>query len=513
MARIKYGPDITPLVNEHFGFVFQRHASGQSMTTSKKNDRFRNVNQSQAQQDLMKAIRYWRNMTVVTKLAWSDFAAAFPQPSKRNPAFFLSGYQLFLKRSHYCFLNHGTASDFMDAPELTELPAPEIEFKIEATKNTLDVTQFYINNFGILPKVGQYILIRIIPMAIASGQFFAPLEATVEVEQVFVDGLFVSFNLNANTKGVVFSVYLSKIFHQSITYIGTKVRYMGCFTPKTYIELTDTDNSYAGQAGKIPTVKDDESGLEFADSGGGGISCEDLIECPLIIQMISQTEANSEFLSKEFDTSIPPIKFGLLYNAAAFLNVKGLSATGWRLPTSTEVNNLRSYLGGGSVAGGPMKEVGLVYWDAPNTGATNTARMNVRGSGSRSHTSGVFTAFRTMCLFATSTLSGDFDIRNWNFQFNATSFYLGYSSKKVGLAVRFVQNAAGVADGVIGIYIGNNGRFYRTVTLNEIRYMADNLAETLYNDGSPVPRIISNIDWVNATAGAFCVVENDWANV
>jgi hypothetical protein len=34
----------------------------------------------------------------------------------------------------------------------------------------------------------------------------------------------------------------------------------------TFIELTDTPASYSGQAGKVPKVKSDESGLEFVDA-------------------------------------------------------------------------------------------------------------------------------------------------------------------------------------------------------------------------------------------------------
>jgi len=42
----------------------------------------------------------------------------------------------------------------------------------------------------------------------------------------------------------------------------------------TFIELTDTPNSYTGQAGKVPVVKNNELGLDFEDfpSGGDGSS-------------------------------------------------------------------------------------------------------------------------------------------------------------------------------------------------------------------------------------------------
>lgn len=513
MARIKYGPDITPLVNEHSGFVFQRHASGQSMTTSKSNDRFRNVNQSKRQQNLMKAIRYWRTMSVVIKLAWSDFAAAYPQPSKRNPAFFLSGYQLFLKRSHYCFLNHGTASDFMDAPVLAELPAPEIEFKIEATNNTLDVTQFYINNFGILPKVGQYLLIRIYPMAVASGQFFAPLEATVEVEQVFVDGLFVSFNLNANTKGIVFSVYLSKIFHRSVKYIGTKVRYMGCFTPKTFIELTDTDNDYAGQAGKVPTVKETEDGLEFADPGGGGLDCETLANCELIQDMLAQINANSTFISLNHNTSVPSIRFGLLYNWYALNNPLGLtSSPAWVGLTLSQIKGLRTYLGGTAIAGCKVRIMDTEFWTFPNACATNSAKTNCKGGGERSSVG----VFQNMLISGFFWSSGERNATQaWGFilGYNSNNIGTNFATKSFGRSLFIRQPAIGIADGIAGTYFGNDGRVYRTITIDEFEYVADPLAETEYRNHSLIPEITDNTDWANDVDGALSAFDNDWANV
>ena len=77
----------------------------------------------------------------------------------------------------------------------------------------------------------------------------------------------------------------------------------------------------------------------------------------------------------------------------------------------------------------------------------------------------------------------------------------------------FVHAAPGVADGVTGIYTGNNGRVYRTVCINEYMYVADPLAETLYRDGTAIPEITDNTAWQNDTAGALCAYNNDWANV
>ena len=52
---------------------------------------------------------------------------------------------------------------------------------------------------------------------------------------------------------------------------------------------------------------------------------------------------------------------------------KNLCPTGWHVPTYAEWNVLTEYLGGDSVAGGKMKEVGTTNWISPNIDATNTS--------------------------------------------------------------------------------------------------------------------------------------------
>jgi uncharacterized protein (TIGR02145 family) len=70
-------------------------------------------------------------------------------------------------------------------------------------------------------------------------------------------------------------------------------------------------------------------------------------------------------------------KYGKLYNWYAVSPTtngnKNVCPTGWHLPTDAEWTVLTDYLGGGSVAGGKMKEVGTTNWNSPNTGSTNTS--------------------------------------------------------------------------------------------------------------------------------------------
>ncbi|MBN2682813.1 MAG: fibrobacter succinogenes major paralogous domain-containing protein [Bacteroidales bacterium] len=56
---------------------------------------------------------------------------------------------------------------------------------------------------------------------------------------------------------------------------------------------------------------------------------------------------------------------------------------GWHLPTNPEWGELVDYLGGMSVAGGKLKETGIVHWESPNTGATDEVGFKALPSGFR----------------------------------------------------------------------------------------------------------------------------------
>jgi uncharacterized protein (TIGR02145 family) len=83
--------------------------------------------------------------------------------------------------------------------------------------------------------------------------------------------------------------------------------------------------------------------------------------------------------------------YGALYNWHAVDNANGLAyftragvaEAGWRVPTVADWTTLSAFLGGDAVAGGKLKEKGLAYWAAPNTGATDIYGWSAVGAGNR----------------------------------------------------------------------------------------------------------------------------------
>jgi uncharacterized protein (TIGR02145 family) len=83
--------------------------------------------------------------------------------------------------------------------------------------------------------------------------------------------------------------------------------------------------------------------------------------------------------------------YGRLYNWYA-VNTGKLAPKGWHVPTNDEWITLTTYIGGTSVAGGKLKEIGTTHWISPNTGATNETGFTAL-PGSYCYYNGTFGSF------------------------------------------------------------------------------------------------------------------------
>ena len=75
--------------------------------------------------------------------------------------------------------------------------------------------------------------------------------------------------------------------------------------------------------------------------------------------------------------------YGRLYTWYAVTNSRKVCPTGWHVPSDVEWITLTTYLGGDSVAGGKLKETGIIHWLSPNMGATNETGFSALPSGAR----------------------------------------------------------------------------------------------------------------------------------
>jgi uncharacterized protein (TIGR02145 family) len=124
--------------------------------------------------------------------------------------------------------------------------------------------------------------------------------------------------------------------------------------------------------------------------------------------------------------------YGALYNWHT-VNTGKLAPAGWHVPANAEWTELTTFLGDLDVAGGKMKETGVLHWKAANTGATNTSGFSGLPAGYRDF-NGLFKDIANKALFWSATVAntGDAWLRELNYSSdNVISFdwyqILGYS--------------------------------------------------------------------------------------
>lgn len=217
-----------------------------------------------------------------------------------------------------------------------------------------------------------------------------------------------------------------------------------------------------------------------------------------------------------------PVKLGLSYNFYAATDSRNITSLGWHIPTQTELQTLLNYLGAAgnystNSVGGKLKE-DSAYWLSPNLGATNEVGFNARGSGART-SAGDFTSLQTNCHVGTSTATIANAILMTLSKDNAIA-YIGQQSRKQGNSLRPVKDSTTLTHGQTGTYTGNDGKNYRTICINGVEWVADNIAETQFRNGdyihgyeSGVYTPISNAAWAALTTAGVCVYNDDLNNL
>ena len=212
-------------------------------------------------------------------------------------------------------------------------------------------------------------------------------------------------------------------------------------------------------------------------------------------------------------------KHGLLYNWYAATDAGLIAASGWEVPTRAKFDTLKTYLGGDTVAGGKLKEVGFTYWTTPNTDATNEVGFNGRGAGVRQSPAGNFNNLFTFGFFWTSETYFTSAYNN-SLRFNDAALTQSYGSRSNGLSIRLIKTTTSLSNGQTGTYTGNDGKVYRTICIGTQEWLADNLCETQFrnleyilgfNAEGYVP--FTDAVWAALTTAGVCAYEDNLANV
>ncbi len=131
--------------------------------------------------------------------------------------------------------------------------------------------------------------------------------------------------------------------------------------------------------------------------------------------------------------------YGNLYNFFTAIDGRNVCPSGWHVPSDSEWDQLRTFLGGYSIAGSKLKETGTVHWMSPNSDATNSSGFTGLPGGNR-HEDGSFFLNGAYGCFQTTTESDANNSIHYHMTYAYPIFDRVFYLKKYGLAVRCLKN-------------------------------------------------------------------------
>ncbi len=200
------------------------------------------------------------------------------------------------------------------------------------------------------------------------------------------------------------------------------------------------------------------------------------------------------------------VNYGYLYNWYAATDSRNLSNSGWRVPDHNDFDLLATYLS--PDAGHKLREISGWAYDQ---GATNEAGFNGKPGGYR-----LFSG-----QFVEAGYAGTFLCTDTYLPTNQYVYWLESEYEEIannggefndGNSVRLLKDSTTLSHGQTGTYTGNDGKVYPTICIGTQEWLADNLKETKYRDGSLIPEITDNTEWAALTTGARCSYNNNEAN-
>ena len=136
------------------------------------------------------------------------------------------------------------------------------------------------------------------------------------------------------------------------------------------------------------------------------------------------------------------VKYGKLYNwytvSPTTNGNKNVCPTGWHVPSDVEFKVLTNYLGGESIAGGKMKEIGRSSWIESNYIANNLSLFSFLPNGAREANG----EFNHMLYFGGFHMSSESDGEGLHSVLSYKEVWIGMDEdpKEGGLSIRCVKD-------------------------------------------------------------------------
>lgn len=139
------------------------------------------------------------------------------------------------------------------------------------------------------------------------------------------------------------------------------------------------------------------------------------------------------------DDSLYRITYGGLYNWYA-VNTGKLCPEGWRVPDESDWIRLTDQLKGESAAGGKLKETGTLFWNSPNTAATNETGFTALPGGLRLP-KGKFDYLGKYCIWWSSSSNNNHNAWCRLLNYENSLVYRFDDDKRTGLSIRCVRDS------------------------------------------------------------------------
>lgn len=200
-------------------------------------------------------------------------------------------------------------------------------------------------------------------------------------------------------------------------------------------------------------------------------------------------------------TTFTSINYGYLYNGYAVKASNNFAPAGWHVPTKADVDDLIATvtLANGGFA---LKEAGLTHWTSTQTGILNSFNFSFVGGGYRDY----YSAFTSLGSWGVFWYLDGTTLMVVIAQASSAAITTGNMSSQPwrGESVRLVKDDTNNT----GSMTGNDLKVYRTVTVGNKVWTAQNSAETKYRDGTAIPNVTSDTSFRNGTTGMRCAYNN-----
>ncbi len=163
----------------------------------------------------------------------------------------------------------------------------------------------------------------------------------------------------------------------------------------------------------------------------------------------------------------------------------------------------------------PIGNLPTVIINSINSITTNNAIAygNVTNQGSSSVTAKGFKYFTTpnygggWQTVSVGTGLGTFSKTINSLQPNTTYYISAYATNSFGTA--FSNEISFTTSNTSATVTDIDGNVYNTVTIGSQVWMVENLKVSKYRDGTSIPNVTDNTQWLNLTTGAYCYLNND----